>query len=307
MAASGAERLLVERALATLEEGCRRIARGDEAIETVHQARVGARRLRTMLRLFGKSLGKPKRRRLKELSGALAEGLGGVRDRDVLLRHLGTLRPGGDPRAARALGFARNRARMEREDALHPMRESVARFLAEARPARRAAAQGAGVARAGLNGPIRQALGELYGELLESEAGVLSHADFEAAHRMRIAAKRLRYALETVREVLPAAGCRALDAGIELATRVQGRLGHVQDHHVWGLGLRALSKETRRSLGEPALTQGLALLAASERRKRDRELARFVERWRRHRAEEDGPLALLDAWVSGQSEGEGPT
>jgi CHAD domain-containing protein len=155
VAATGAERLLVERALATLEEGCRRIARGDEAIETVHQARVGARRLRTMLRLFGRSLGKPTRRRMKELAGSLAEGLGGVRDRDVLLRHLGTLRPDGDPRAARALGFARNRVRIEREDALHPMRESVAKFLAEARPARRAAGQQAGVARAGED-PVAQ-------------------------------------------------------------------------------------------------------------------------------------------------------
>ncbi|MBI2943976.1 MAG: CHAD domain-containing protein [Candidatus Wallbacteria bacterium] len=302
MAASGAERLLVERALATLEEACRRIARGDEAIERVHQARVGTRRLRTMLRLFGSSLGKPARRRLKGLAGGLAEGLGGVRDRDVLLRHLGTLRPGGDPRAARALGFARNRVRMEREDALHPMRESVGRFLEEARPARRTAGRVAGGARTGLSGSIRLALRQLLGELLESEAGVLSHGDFEAAHRMRIAAKRLRYALETVREVLPAVRCRALDAGIELATRVQGRLGHVQDHQVWGLALRALSKEVRRSLEEPALTEGLGLLAAHERRRRDRELARFLERWRRHRAEEDGPLAVLAAWVSGDSQ-----
>src|SRR5438105_4284013 len=86
---------LVARHLAELLGWCRRISGGDEGIETVHQARIHTRRLRTALELFGHLVLPPLEKRLRKLSRELGRSLGRVRDADVFLRHLSRQRPRG--------------------------------------------------------------------------------------------------------------------------------------------------------------------------------------------------------------------
>ncbi|MBI3891797.1 MAG: CHAD domain-containing protein [Candidatus Wallbacteria bacterium] len=306
--AASSERRLVERSLETLEEWCRKIACGDEEIETIHQARVGSRRFRAALGLFGSVLGESTARELRRMSRNLGRALGLVRDADVFLRHLVRLRPLGDPARAAALRFARNRVRLEREDDLSPMRAEVARFLeASALLPRELHSARAGRPERGapVPGSMREAIGALLKELIGLEEELLAGGDLAAAHRMRIAAKHLRYAMEMVRGAFPSAKGKTFDAGLSLASNVQGMLGHVQDHHVWNGRLKQMRREVKRLLQDHVLAAALGRLAGAERRGRGRKLRQFLRKWGSERAAEDGTLAALSAQLGpgGRPEG----
>lgn len=188
--------------------------------EFVHQARVAVRRVRSAARLLGKAAGWP-----AAIDGDLrwiARRLGAVRDWDVLqaqtLPALVTAVPAAKPLAERTAGLRR------RDDAA--LREA----LAGARYARLAlrlmrwantVAQGSPT----LGSAAGKRLGRLHRRLFDSAAFFVV-LPVEEQHRVRIRAKRLRYALDLFASALPAKPTKRY---VDELAHLQDELGALND------------------------------------------------------------------------------
>ena len=195
----------------------------DEDPEGVHQARVGIRRLRSDMRTFAQLLDRHELAPVRDELAWLADQLGGVRDLDVLLANLRADaqqlqpddRPGAEALLAR-LADQRATAYTElceamRSDRCANVLASVAELVAAppfASPdAKRPAAD---VVATLVRRPLRR---------LRREADRLGKTPDDAElHRVRILAKRLRYATDVS---APFAG--------KPARRAERALGHLQD------------------------------------------------------------------------------
>ncbi len=206
-------------------------ARLDEDAEALHRVRVASRRLRAALPLLKPGTGGAAGTR-RALANAnkeirrLTEALGRVRELDValaLVRDLTARRP--DLTA----GTQAMRAAIERERATHlaALRDrvsagrlrKVSRLLADAA----ARSDQAGTSRRVVPGIDR--LADRLAEAVE-RAGVLYAID--RLHEVRIAAKKLRYALELEGEI---AG-RSMNRWLSTVKRVQDILGRLHDLEV---------------------------------------------------------------------------
>lgn len=245
-------RLVVGAHLAALQHAADRLAKRGDA-EAVHDVRVAMRRLRAALgayaALLPRRLAPACRRRL----GALLDATSGARDLDVAL----TLLPAAPatPRAASwvatrwSIDAARERQRARRRLAreLPPLVAALAprldRFTARVMaggPTQFGAALHAAVAREA-------------GKLAAAVTALRQRSRERDAHRVRLAAKRMRYLLEPAAAALP-----AVAPLIEQLTAVQDGLGSERDQAL----LRArLARELRRA--PRALRAGVAQLAAA--------------------------------------------
>ena len=238
----------------------------DEDPEGVHQARVGTRRLRSDLRSFQTLLDPDSTRSLRdELSWPL-DALGKVRDLDVLLAHLRSdaLRltsgdnRGGDEIFSR-LVEDRAAAHAELLDALRTERcarllENLAGFIAEppfvTADARRPAAD---VVPALVRRPLRR---------LRREADRLGSAPGDdELHRVRILAKRLRYATDVC---VPVAGKPARHAARVLA-KLQDVLGEHNDARIALDRLRELTDDATPAAAWTSGALGGLQIARAER------------------------------------------
>lgn len=222
--------------------------------EPLHDMRVAARRMRAAFDLFAPFL--PRRAEgLRRELGRLGRILGAVRDLDVQLEELSGWRRAAAPedaasfdaleaRLVRRRGIARRRllgaldaARYER---------FVARLSAFLRrgPGRRLAA-GRAAARTAAPELIRRA----YGKVRKSGEALTADAPAAEFHRLRIRAKRLRYALEFHLPLYDGA-VRAMIDGV---TELQDLLGEHQDAVVAIEHLRGLASVRRGSLPPHAL------------------------------------------------------
>lgn len=222
-------------------------ARAGEVVG-VHQARVASRRLREALPLAAVSAGAVTVRRARRAVRGLTRALGPVREMDVALGLLDDLQAAhpslSEPiEATRVLVTAERAARRDvmipalapgtvgaALDAIAAAREGV---LARDRPwrgglARRVVARGRDLAGA------------------VDRAGILYNPD--ALHAVRIAAKKLRYALELAIELRMARAARA----VRVLRRMQDLLGEMHDYQV-------LSR-----FAAEAAAQGTALLVRGE-------------------------------------------
>ncbi len=230
---------------------------GDDP-EDVHQARVGTRRLRSDLRTFAPLL---KEDWLTSLRGELrwlARGLGAVRDADVLLerlRHQAATLPEPDTAGLapvfRRLAKERDRARAELLDALQsPRYVALVEQLVEA--ARRPPCRKAADARASevvpelVAGPVKK--------LRKAVKALPDDPAPEQLHRIRILAKRARYATEAAE---PLVGDKA-EALADALASVQDVLGGYQDAIVAEAWLRTAADGTD-SAGSLALGELIAL------------------------------------------------
>lgn len=222
--------------------------------EVVHQARVATRRLRAIWRVFGDAY-RPGARRahVRELR-RIAARLGTVRDLDVLLAGLETYADGLRPAEREALEPLRAAWQRERSTA------KAALVVALARPDYRrfraahlrfVETPGAAARELPATSPTRvrdTATSRIWlaYETLRAYDGTLRWADLGTLHAMRIAAKRLRYALEAFREILgpEAAGL------IERVVALQDQLGELHDADVAATLARAFL--TARAAGLPA-------------------------------------------------------
>ena len=257
----------------------------DEDPEGVHQARVGIRRLRSDARMFSGLLDRDALRPLRDELGWLGSELGAVRDLDVLLARLRAdaqnLEPNDKPGSAELLGrLADQRAKVYAEmlEALRSARcatllENIL-VLVSAPPfaspdADRPAAE---VVPKLVRGPLRK---------LRREGDRLGRApDGAALHRVRILAKRLRYATDLA---APLAGKRAHGAARALAT-LQDVLGDHNDACIALIRLRALAEDsTPAAVWASGLLGGLQIARAADCRTQFRAVYRDAlekSRWK---------------------------
>jgi CHAD domain-containing protein len=230
---------------------------GDDP-EDVHQARVGTRRLRSDLRTFAPLLKEEWLLSLRDELRWLARALGAVRDADVLLERL--RRQAADlpkPDTAglapvfRRLAKERDQARAELLEALQSPRyvALVERLVEAARrpPCRKAAdARAIDVVPELVAGPVRR--------LRKAVKALPDDPAPEELHRIRILAKRARYATEAAE---PLAGGKA-EALADALAGVQDVLGAYQDAIVAEAWLRSAANGTDAA-GSLALGELIAL------------------------------------------------
>jgi CHAD domain-containing protein len=251
----------------------------DRDPEHVHQLRVGTRRADAALRIFADCLPrktyKSARRRLRRLRRAA----GAARDWDVFLADLLERRTYRSAREQSGLDFLSGYSHGERAAAQEELLEAgeeegkdFPAFVDDVVSAVRFADRDG----ATLLLLARQLLAGLVYNLAEMAAGDLQ--DYARLHQVRIAGKRLRYAMEVF------AGCFPppfTDTLYPLVEEMQEILGRANDSHVAGERLVAL--RTRLRAVEPAgwkrWQAGVESLLRSHQRRLPQERRRFLRAW----------------------------
>lgn len=258
-------RLVVLQRLAAAATAAGRLADPADA-EALHDFRVGVRRTRSALRAYrpvlDDAVSKKLRRRLRDLMASTNAD----RDREVQIAWLEAQLPRLQPAGRRGARWLADSLRGDDPDA-------------PARTARRAAAEFVRLERAlrrrlsslrielavepGAEPSARPTFGTQTGELVAAHgaelratlAEVHETSDEAAAHAARIAAKRLRYLLEPLRELRP----EAADL-VDRLRELQDLLGELHDAHVLGAtladALAAAAAERARARAATALAAG---------------------------------------------------
>ena len=286
-----AARAIVAAGLAQLQANEEGVLRSDDP-EFIHQARVALRRTRSALRLFRDVIGTERTRIWRDELAQAARALGSARDWDVFatetLPALGDAC--GDAATRRALA---RRAATERTRSRRAAREAIA----SARYARAILDLGAWLARIDEADGAGQDLAGFASRLvrkrhkkLAADLERLGEMSVEERHRVRIAAKRLRYVVEGLAAALPDEK-RAREYAKRLA-RLQDALGRANDA-VTGARLlgaiappEAIAPRVRERLEAQARGEALELEAIA------RSIAATERLWRRkHERGEDSPAA----------------
>ncbi|HXQ96461.1 MAG TPA: CHAD domain-containing protein, partial [Candidatus Acidoferrales bacterium] len=257
-------RFHLARMLAT-EEG----ARSGEHVEDLHKMRVATRRMRAAWRVFGDGFRARRVRRSVGSLRALAAHLGAVRDLDVLMDGLEAHGATQDAAARMALSPLEDAWRSERATA----RAALLRYLDSTGYLRFVEEQLTFVESPGqdavVGGPtdprrVREtAPSRLWAayETVRAYDGVLRWADLTTLHQLRIAGKRLRYAIEFVREPM---GPDAVTL-VERVTALQDQLGMLHDADVAAGLARAFLVEHAATLPPASASAIGGYLAAKER------------------------------------------
>lgn len=281
--------MCVEEALQTIAGNCIAQIQGNEAgvmqgsdPEHVHQMRVGLRRLGSLMKLFEDlaPLPAPLALELRWLSGEL----GAARDWEVLAGDTLSQRmreASGEPalallqqaalleaaqlrgRAGAAVGSVRYASLL-----LH-----LVAWLHGARWRRGAAPEQIEALAAPLKDFARRALKQGWRRIAR-RARNLAHAAAPARHRLRIAAKRMRYATEFFASLYPARKVRTL---VDALGALQDILGHLNDAAVARKALRELA------LRQPAQALGAGLVIGLLDAREQRAVGKLCRRWRKMR------------------------
>lgn len=269
-----AARVIARELLANVRAAWRRLGADDKAL---HDLRVALRRLRSWLRAWDSVLEDTLRRRTRRALSDLAGATNAPRDAEVALawvRSERDLPP--ECRAGRAALI-----RQLKEDCARTTREAAG-DLAKRLPGvmRELDAE---LSHYWLRVPMDEQLAEPVmawatadlvtrhaRRLRRSLARVGSRADVDAAHRTRIAGKRLRYLLE------PFAYDRATVRMIDRLRTLQDRLGEFHDAQLLA---GRIEKFRAAAESRPALWPGLDALAARVRSLEGQSFARFRRAW----------------------------
>jgi CHAD domain-containing protein len=222
-----------------------------EDSECIHRARVASRRIRAVLTMFG---GCWKRKRVKfwkKRVRGLARDLSEARDHDVqieflaarlagvsdaalvpgiarLLCHVEQQRQWSQPRVLRAV------ERLEQSGVLKDMQAAARKRVPRRVLDRTNDAAPCAAARRRAVKSVRKRLSKL----LTLAPGLANAEQHDQHHTMRIAAKRLRYALELARPRQPS----EIDPLVDIIKRLQTLLGEVHDCDVWAENLSAFAR-----------------------------------------------------------------
>ena len=231
--------------LARLEEVCefRELALDFSDIKGVHAMRVASRRLRSASRDFAPYLRKNRLDGAVEELRELADLLGGVRDLDVEVNALEKLSDEVPPELAEGVREIVGEREARRERARERLAENMtaysvedlqrkfARAVEDASRARRrgrkdddAAADGSSFRAVGREVSLR-----LWDELSARSRSLRRPFKSGPLHRMRISAKRLRYALELFTQCYG----ETLKGFAEEIAEMQSSLGNLHDCDVW--------------------------------------------------------------------------
>jgi CHAD domain-containing protein len=265
--------------------------------EHVHQLRVGTRRAGAALDIFAVCLPDKVYRKARKRLRSVRRAAGAARDWDVFLLDLSARNQKGAGRQRAGLDFLVGYALGQREAAQDALRASepdypfaferlLARVLHVVRPA--------GGPYATLLDLARPVLGRLLGELDQAAARDLN--DYGNLHQVRIAGKRLRYAMEVFAGCFPPVFRDVHYATVE---EMQEVLGRANDSHVAVLRLGGLCDRLAAMLPEawkryrPKLKE---LLQAHEARLAEER--RGFEAWW-HKWRQGGGEAGLSALLTG--------
>jgi CHAD domain-containing protein len=244
---------------------------GTDEAEAVHQLRVWTRRADAALKLFRPAVPAAERKPLRKLLRKLRRSAGKVRDCDV---HAERLKAEAEPppkRISKSLKQERRaarrklqvlRRRLRKDDRLQSQAEKLLASIAwPKRHSTRAAPPFAPWCRLEL-----APLAARFFELAERDL-----RDDDTLHALRIAGKRLRYALELSAFALHARACRQLDKEL---SAVQDRLGEVRDR----LAVVALMRGWLADSNKSKASRKLRKLVAVERERLER-ARRSLLRW----------------------------
>ena len=269
-------------------------------VEGVHRLRVATRRLRAALRLFSPMLPRTFLGRMRRDLSWLADAIGEVRDLDVLAQQVNARATRLTPESRRALGplaLAMHDQRQARHAALVATLDSArCRRILERLDA-------FGTSRVtGTHPRLDMVAAELVRPLLRAVLrggrALTAESPPEALHRLRVRAKRLRYALETVRGL----GGKSLQRTLRRLVRLQDILGGCQDGFMAVAWLRHYAETSDAPQATLVATGGLIEVIARRTRKLG---GRFPEVWQdvdRHRLRAD----VLAELVAGARHGPQP-
>jgi CHAD domain-containing protein len=272
MPAGAAARATIATHLATMVRELQG-ARGGK-VESVHQLRVSMRRLRAALTLFASDLPKRTADVLERELQDLGRTVGSVRDLDVLAAALAKRGRKIDSRLEPAVATVLRHVREQRTAA-----HAVLATTLETPRTRRLIARLATIAKRGGGGePAWKVAADLVRPLLRDVRrggrGVGASSSARALHRLRIDAKRLRYALEAL-DGLGGDATRALAARL---AELQDLLGDQRDattQRAW------LLDEVPSFVGDAEALVAIGAIAEALRRRGKRFARRISRAWRR--------------------------
>ncbi len=235
-------------------------------IEELHDMRVAVRRMRAAMQLYRPYLPKQHAAYLRKDLRHLGRALGPVRDYDVMLANLEHYRGELSALANDSLEPLSRRWEKKRDQAHSAMREYLAStryrvlkqwigtFLNPERPpaggsdANGAATAAQSIPREPLVWAEVPGLLSIRYEKVLAYGPSLQGSSLERLHELRIDCKRLRYALEFLREALDA----QVEDAIDDLKEAQDHLGEMNDAYVASKVLRKLSDKWQRSADSAA-------------------------------------------------------
>jgi CHAD domain-containing protein len=239
-----------------LEEMCqfRAAALDWSDIEGVHDMRVASRRLRSALRDFKPYLRIKKMRRASQYLKFIADALGAVRDHDVAILALEELKQEAPEETLAGINHLIDERAAAREQARSALTEAISEGAIERlrgefiysleRAAKDAPVGDHATAERGIDADAqglsfqqagREIIVARWEELQELSPSLYQPFETEPLHQMRIAGKRLRYAIELF---APAWGESLVPFAKEM-TKLQSHLGEVHDCDEWIAALGA--------------------------------------------------------------------
>jgi len=255
--------------------------------EGVHSMRVASRRLRSALRDFMPYLRKrPLAPVLKQLR-SIADALGEVRDQDVAIEALEEMvskAPAQFSPGLKQFIETRKQLREQMRDELkailegNELKQLESEFIAGVDEA---AATHAGSPAITFQTMSREIILERLKEFEALSVGLLNPFEIETLHEMRIAAKRLRYALELFQQCWG----RAISGYAKRIARIQGALGDLHDCDVWieSLGKHIINARKHKQHDQVA---ALMWLLSHLVKLRTKHLRQAFARWREWDAHE---------------------
>ena len=252
-------------------------------IEGVHDMRVATRRVRSALRDFKPLADKSRLKKVSNELKQLADALGQVRDQDVAIAALDVLRletlneqikPGIEKlsveRWAERETARRHLTKVLADGNVKKLRDRFKNALEKAF-AQKEAGQSISFNKAG-----RAAVASSLDDLLDLSTSIYQPFNKDGLHRLRVAAKRLRYAIELF---VTCWGDAIAPFADEIA-RMQSFLGEVHDCDVWieNLG-RRLTHEGERDKADAAVRSAATWLLSEFSNKRNAEYLSALALW----------------------------
>ncbi len=245
---------------------------GSHEAEQIHQLRVWTRRASAALKLFDPALPRSQAKRMKKLLRKLRGAAGDIRDCDIHLERLGRDKTVVPKRVFRELMHERRKARRElkrlrrRLEDDSRMEKLIERLLEKIGWPKRHSSRDAPKFTTFCHQQIRPLADEFF-HLAKAD---LSNTD--TLHALRIAGKRLRYALELAPATMPSRAHQQLCSRL---SDVQDRLGEVCDQltaidHVQRYVGKSKRKKHRRQLEK---------LAKKEQHRLDALLNKLLRWW----------------------------
>jgi len=272
-------------------------ARGAEDIECVHQSRVASRRLRAGISFFDKCFPSKNTRKWLGQVRKITRRLGQARDRDVqieFIKEFVSKLGKGQKKYKRGVNRLLRRLKQSREGLQPKVAKSVDKFnssgvLADMHGEIEKALFSLKDEEVGLQSRFvfqnaREAVSSRLQELFAREGSLKDPDDKKGHHKLRIAAKRLRYTLE----ICDAAFEGQLEDIIKAAKHIQTCLGDIHDLDVWDEFIEEfIAREKARTIeyfghsrSFPAIEKGLDFLRRKCGQKRRILFNEFLGYWK---------------------------